>query len=66
MVTVIDSALSSAAIENGSINLELYIHVVEQMSWETFVDLLEAICKLKGWDVEYDDYSDMSIAIFAE
>lgn len=66
MATVMDSASSNTATENGSINIELYIPIVQQMSWETFIDFLEAICTLKGWAVEYEDYSDRSVAIFAE
>lgn len=65
--TVVDDSASFAVtLKNNSDNIELSTHFVEQLTWEAFVDLLEIICKVKGWDVEYEEYSDRSIAIFAE
>jgi len=67
MFTVVDDSASfSVTMKNNPNNIELSRHFVEQLTWEAFVDLLEAICKIKGLDVEYEEYSDRSIAIFAE
>ncbi len=58
MFTVVDDSASFAVtMKNNSNNIELSTH---------FVDLLEIICRVKGWDVEYEEYSDRSVAIFAE
>ena len=39
-------------------------HTTSNLTWQEFVELVDVICSLKGWELEFGEVGDESFAVF--